>query len=347
MKKNRIASIDTLRIFTILGVITAHVNTYYGYWNTVNWPENVKAILNAIACLGTPTFFMISGYLFAQSFAKTNNILATWIKFIKRLSFVFIAWTLIYAIPHLNATTWVTIKYFGFIHAYFWNLQYITRHPLTFLLTGGTWHLWYIVGSMTGLTATTFFIHFKQEKLLLYIGLLFYAFSPLINLYIPPDPNNGYAWSPVIRTMMSLAPLSIGWWLSSYKKYSPQIAFMLILTGFGFFTFKDTFLFHFFKLNASYASFDLLLMAMGLMILALHRPTFASNTVFPYWGQMTLGVFCSHILVLNYLKDSENFFIPIFSKTIWHILLPFIVYFLALAISYTLKNIPLTRRIVY
>jgi surface polysaccharide O-acyltransferase-like enzyme len=342
MEKQRIASIDTLRTLAIFAVIIIHVNVYYHWHNLTGFEEILSRGLAAVCLWAVPLFFTISGYFFGKSLQKDNNATKTYQKSMRRLIFIFIAWGAIYSFPHLSAATWQSIHEHGWLRTYYWHLQELTADLPRYLITGGTWHLWFLTALMQSITLIFLFIYFKRERLLIYCALCLYTMTPLVNLYFPPAPGpDGYMWNTMLGLLISIGPVTCGWWLSRHRP-SHRMAFVFLVSGCLVWLLRDKFLGYFYHLGSgSYGNFDFVLISAGWLTLALLHPDFGKNSLLSFAGRLTLGIYCAHMLVLDYLRDWEKCFDPFW----WHLSLPLTVFIVSFAITVGLRTLPLTRKL--
>src|SRR5204863_10152046 len=78
--------------------------------------------------------------------------------------------------------------------------------------------------------------------------------------------------------------------------------------------------------------------SLGLLMLALRNPNFGKGTILPQLGTMTLGVFCMHLILLDFLRLLDRFMIP----WLWDIILPFLIYFGSIGLTLLMRKNPFT-----
>lgn len=93
-KKQRIFYLDFIRVIAILLVIFIHVSAIDTTLNVGSGQWQITKILNYLAHISVPVFFMISGSLLLNS-SKTTSLSYTWKQRIPRVLIPFVLWSVI------------------------------------------------------------------------------------------------------------------------------------------------------------------------------------------------------------------------------------------------------------
>ena len=348
MDNKRLASIDTLRFLAIWGVLVIHAPYFFGSSDKdiTGWVKILFWLSNKASFFSVPFFFIVSGYFFGKAYLKEKNITRVYLKHIQRLLIIFIGWSFIYSIFSFNpfsADQWHVIKQYGLAHAYYRHFQVsYLENPVLLLMMGTSGHLWFISALMQSLTLILLFIFLKQEKFLIYFGLLAYFLVPVVKTYVhpPPGPSFNYNFNPLVEVLTSTLPVTMGWWLSKKKEYKRSTALLLLIIGILLACFQFTN--NSYALKIGYLESYSLLIPFSLFMFALLSPEWSANTVLPNLGRMTLGIYCIHPSIMFYLgvfKGMKNHYL-------WDIPLLLLTYLISLFIVLILKANPLTRKLV-
>jgi len=348
MNNKRLASIDTLRFLAIWGVLIIHGQYFFGwsYKHTIGWVQIPAWLMSKTTSFSVPLFFIVSGYLFGKAYLKEKNITDVYFKHIQRLLIVFIGWSIIYSLLWYSIDAihhWSHVKQYGFIRTYYWYIHdnYL-GNPVLLLFVGTAAHLWFVSALIQSLTLISFLIILKQESLLIYLGLLIYFLTPFATLYIHPPTGGEYTidWNPYIGIFYAIPPIIMGWHLSIGNKLQYPLSYLLLIIGILLAIGQFAHIFD--SRYLEYFNISSLLIPLSLVMLALLNTKWSANTIFPHLGQMTLGIYCVHTLVMYYLGNFS------FCKNqfIWAIPLLLITYLSSFIIVLILKNIPLTKKLV-
>jgi surface polysaccharide O-acyltransferase-like enzyme len=209
---------------------------------------------------------------------------------------------------------------------------------------GGTaGHLWFLSALLQALTLLAIFISLKKDKLLVYISMLLYLLTPVANLYFQLGIVEEYTWNPAVGPFISTIFVTGGWWLSRKKEFRMGWGIALLIVGFFLSWGQGKFAEYFYHIHPTFYAYGNLFMALGIFIAVLSYPRFCENTILPQLGQLTLGVYCSHILFVDAFKNFREEINPF----VWDFVVPVLIYLLALGLTIFLRRIPfLKERIV-
>lgn len=373
-KKERLASLESLRVLAILAVISQHTlppEMFIGLGVGVNI---VVCLLEPVQRFAVPFFFMVSGYWFGKT--MQSGMPATLIlgSYAKRLLPLFIAWSIISAFIPTTPNWWHDIAAYGILRPLYWQfmqtMNWITLHPLGLLWFGTIGHLWFIPALLVGLAAVallgpfqliyrrTSAIHVNpfadvilsqpftlQRLALLLIAILYVAGllergSVITWPEAPPLPF-------YIRTglFMTLMFTTLGWWLSfNVKRSTLSLGVVLLLAGYVLQVLEEVTMWHYLDIGPPRFGIGQYLIGtvpflMGIFVTALARPNIGQSTMLPSLAGMTLGVYLSHLPIVKLLNPVRVWL----HHPLWDFALPFVVYLLAIALTLFLSKYSLTN----
>lgn len=286
-------SIDSLRAIAIFFVVLLHIDA-------LKPGPDASApflLLRDLWRIAVPFFFATSAYFFARRLGNPKPGTRPVRQTLLRLSLIYVVWSLFHLVNLPVITT--TLSQTASLHAYYWNLaahyQRAIAHALAdlphFILTGGTYHLWFIPALMFGLAIVATAIRLQLSRWLLAIAVLIHvADSYFLNF-----------WQE--NFLVALVSCAIGLQLQQMRDIRTPHAVMLLLTGVAINTYL-TLALHITDAQTSIAyGPGTLLMTAGLLMLAFARPNFGKSTWLPTIGTYTLGIYAIHPLFDQYLSD--------------------------------------------
>ncbi len=347
----RITSIDSLRILAILAVICIHSHPF----SQLTW------LINHSAHFAVPYFFIVSGYFFSRKVQSTSLVGKLFIRYAKRLTLILIVWILIYLFVPFAFSLNSLFEQHNILQVLYWNvydkMTWIFDNPVTFLFRAGIPgkgdHLWFIVSLIIALGILSLLIVLKRQNKIFFVAIPLYIFALLAGAYattpigieVDFQSNNG----PFVSTLF----VAIGWWLAQ-SDYKPTlvVAWMAIIGGFIVKTLEASILQYFFDIPFSQPYLiGTVIFGTGFMFLALAKPNLGQNTPFPYFGQFTLGVYVSHVLILHFFLYKFIYQLKIyFPDILWQLIYPVSLsvglYLLSLMLTVLLAKFSYTKRLV-
>lgn len=373
-KKERLASLESLRVLAILAVISQHTvpaEMFIGLGAVVNI---LVCLLEPIQRFAAPFFFMVSGYWFGK--ATQSGMPATVIlrSYTKRLLPLFIAWSIISTFVPSTPNWWHDVAAYGILRPLYWQslqtMNWITLHPLGLLWFGTIGHLWFIPALLTGLVAVallgpfqliyrrTAAIHvnpFADVTLSQPFTLQRLAIPLIAILYVAGliERSGLIAGSEApllpyyIRTglFMSLMFTTLGWWLSfNLKRPTLSLGVVLLLAGYVLQVIEEVTMWHYLDIGPARFGIGQYLMGtvpfvMGIFVIALARPNIGQSTMLPSLASMTLGVYLCHLPIVKLLNPVRVWL----HHPLWDFALPFVAYLLAIALTLFLSKYTLTN----
>ncbi len=340
----RIAEIDSFRAIAILGVIFIHTEPFrhLGDGSLVYW--TISVLLNSLSRFAVPFFFITSGYFFAKGFKEGRPDERRYFRNVKRLLFLFLAWSIIYFVVPTSAGAVYQEGLFSAVWSHMSAV--IAETTLTELVFQGTKvHLWFLI-ALVFAVSFAFFLHRPQLKWLFYAGATAlyaagllsgpYASTPL-GIAMDFDIRNG----PFFGTFF----VAIGIWLYG-RNANVRVSAALSLTVLGFaLQVAEAFLLNRFY-GLSPFEHDYLIgtapFGIGLMLLATSGFKSGRATRLSTIGRYSLGIYLSHFLILE-LSNPLSYLI---SGPAWEILFPAIVFASSLLLVLLLSRIPYLSRLV-
>ena len=345
-------SIQLLRILAIFGVICIHTGPYENQkifsedWHTFG------QIFLTIAHCAVPFFFIAAGYFFTQKTENKKELIAYWARYTKRILFLYAAWTIIYIFLHGNWLETLTAN--NGIKTYYWNtVAYAKRlieDPLTFILRGSSEPLWFLFSltySITLLVACRKFV--KNSKVLIYFMFFLAASSYLAGMFLgaygdtrfgPTTPLSIEKLGPLVAPLFVISGYAIKLHEDNLKKYWASllvVGLVLIFCESSFSSFlKEV------DYKATSYTLGTFLFSTGLFLLCVSHPTFTSSQIVNVLGAFTLGIYLTHILILQNTQTLRY----ISHNPLWEFIFPTLIMGASIALTFIFKNVKLLRKLV-
>lgn len=349
MKKNRISSIETVRVIAILSVLVIHTEAFKNMGTS--YASLLYPFLNNVARFAIPFFLIVAGYFYSINLKKHTESISSKYK----LLILFFSWNVLYAlIPrylplkdiiqnglNANFTSWLLSSP---ILAY----EKMIHNPYSFIIEGTIVPLWFLSSLFLALLLLTLFIKFRKEKQIFFVAISLYVFSLFFTEYSFVISNVNFIFPNSLLFLKYPAVafffVSIGWMFSKIKKIpSTKIALLFFIFGFLFqeleifligYFFKKSFTFNFLLGTVFYS--------LGVFLLCLNKPNFGRNTFLPKIARLTQGVYLSHMMLYHFLRTLE----PLFDIFMWQVLFPLLLYIFSAFFVYILSKIKLTKFLV-
>ncbi|MEW5939211.1 MAG: acyltransferase [Chloroflexota bacterium] len=321
----RLKRIDAFRLLAISLIVWAHSQYFNGINPNTPIEKGIEWGVTLAARWSIQFFFLVSGYFVGGKIARqTGPAPALAWKYTKKLLLIFLAWSVIYALEDPRAA-----------------LELARKEPLTLLFEGTRLHLWFLMSM--ALTIWLFALWPLDKKgysfaifgaLLLLVGLLggSYQITP-IGLDLHFNTRNGIFFSLLFFAIGVLA--SVKQW-----KVSPALAWGLFVGGFLLFALETYFLWANWTLLPIRHDYLIASVPYGIgaffVALSAKRDTKLDAFLAPL-AKYVLGIYVSHLLVLDLLKPLGALFDPI----LWAFLYPALIFGITLAGVYLLTKTPL------
>lgn len=188
-KNQRIFYLDFIRVIAILLVIFIHVSAIDTIQNVGSYQWQLTKILNYLAHISVPVFFMISGSLLLNS-KKTVSLSYTWKQRIPRVVIPFIMWSVISPI--------VVGIYAHSLSLH--NVLSITKTILYQPTSPTLWFMYPLIGIYILSPVIRTFVQNATTEMLVYvtaIWLVTCSLLPSLAIMLPKDYQNILTLSPV------------------------------------------------------------------------------------------------------------------------------------------------------
>lgn len=211
---------DTLRVLAIIAVISIHTAPYSTDGAEIGQNIDLPTVINIFARFAVPLFLVFSGYFWAAKIEKTGNVSMPSMEMLKRISTIFVIWSLIYLLP-TNFLEAIDHGWAGPLKRIYWNIQSIIARPVDLLMQGTKTHLWFLVGLLWSVVISWAFISRGKITALVLLAFLLY----LIGL-----AGKAYSASPVgFQSDFNFRNgpfLSLAFFVTGYFLYQNQNTFI-------------------------------------------------------------------------------------------------------------------------
>ena len=333
---NYIYSINTLRFIANFCIVLVHCKAFYilptfGVNNVLFF---LSYIFYDLSRLALPVFFMLAGYLFGKVYQRNGLLNSTYMKFAKKISFIFICLVFLYSIPvQQDAYYDFTIDHNGFLHAYYWHLLNLFRNPIFLIVQGPKYHLWFLPALLFGITFITLLITMKLEKLLIYIIIIPYLLCSFFKPFIDTPVIANLTIMHFIGLAMSITQVGLGYLMAKEPKLTKKMYQQLCWVGIVMLLIQSLFT-SVFQIDINkIIMVGSVPLAMGVIIWAILHPNFGKNSIFSAFGTLTLWIYGIHPFILDQLIKYKYKF----DFTIWNIFFPISVYAISLVIVFIFK----------
>lgn len=346
---SRLQGIDTFKLIASFAVICLHTAPfeYSAKEYSSAFFENLEIFIYLLSRMAVPYFFISSGYFFGKALAKDLSTKILFKRYIKKLFFVFLSWTIFYAVltHHLLDNILKHGIIIGPVLAIYEDtLLFIVQNPLAFLFQGTAVHLWFMPSLITAISILTVFVLMKKESYLVVFAVLLYGIGVMASSYantplginIHFNARNG----PFFGTLFVV----LGWWFSKKEiKPSLTLASVVFLLGFILQLTEAFMLNRYYNVNPFFDySIATILFGLGAFLFALAKPELGGGTFLVALSQLSMGIYLLHPFVYHFLRPFRYAIPPLF----WDITISFIVFVVTIACVKILKKFPFTRTLV-
>lgn len=337
-EKNDTAWLDNLRVVATIAVILLHIVApfalKFGKISTGDWW--VANGIDSLVRFCVPVFVMLTGALLLPRVHTLESYLK---KRVARIILPFLFWSVIYIIHFLTRLP----------SSFEFTWQTISKIAGNKLLTGASYHLWYIymiIGIYLILPIISTWIKKASEKEIIYFLGLWLLSVMIANSFLKdyiPDFNlkyfSGFIGYLVLGYYLSLKTFNV-------KFATAMFCFGVLATAFG------TYYLSIQKGSLSldfYQYFSLPVIISSVAIFSLFKHLALKNSLLArirnLINQNSFGVYFVHILVLFYL-NKYGINVDDFGFLIGIPLLTFLCFSISLLIVFFLKKIPFLRDLV-
>lgn len=338
MAKKRVVYFDILNIIAALCVIFLHCNgSSFTYSDTLGWKQAM--LVEAVCYWSVPIFLMLSG----ANLIGYRNKYSTKEFFKKRILrtvIPFIAWSLIVAVEkqinpfEIGVRTFIGKMFNCSIESVYWFFiplfaVYISM-PVISLLKDNKDILWYMVSG-------SFILRSFLPHIFNYLNI---PYNSSLNMMTV----GGVLIFPIIGYLFAT---------TDFSKFQRILIYILAIFGVSLRYFGTWYLSSIDgALNKTfydgYIGYWSIFLACGVFVFFKYFKPFqkiAENEkickILSTISGCSFGVYLTHMIILRFLGN----FIQVYSWQ-WRLLVPFLIYAIALAITYILKKIPILKNIV-
>lgn len=346
----RIPSIESFRVLAIFSVILWHSHFLSSLWQFAD--GNFFVVLNGylVWWMGVPYFFITAGYFFQRSVLTQGHPMTQFLRYASPLLWIFLVWLCIYTVTPPN---WpAEVRHHGLWQPFYAetlkNIQVLESLHLWVFIEGvrPVWHLWFLPALIFSLAILTLLAIGKLHRYLpllaagIYVLILAEESTPR-NLLNAPIPLGSWIIAIPLVTMG-------GWFAERRESVSATMAWSLIFGGYAVALMEGTVMNMVFQSSMhaikGHAFLGGILFSLGIFQLALAKPQLGRSTPFPFLGQLTLGIYVAHILVMYTITP---FVWKLSDKvSLWGLLLGLMVYGATVVFVVALTRVPILKFLV-
>ena len=342
---NRLQSVDVVRLFAIIAVISIHTEPFSSPSYSVGDRLDVAIIINQAARFAVPFFFILSGYFWARKIAAGATVISSTLPMLKKLALLLFGWSIIYLFP-IDSLAFFEYGIFGPIKKAYWNLNSALNKPFDIVLEGTMHHLWFLPALACSLVLSALLLHYKQKWLL---------FPLAIVLFLTGLAGGAYRGTPFgfesdfnFRNgpFFSLIFFVSGYLLSAQKANKTWLPIGVASACLG----ACLQFYEVLTLNAVWGLsikqdyvFGTYFFGMGIAIIALSNPKFLRCSRAAAIGRLVLGIYASHVIFATILLPINKEFR---GNWVWSILYVVLVFFSSYILTSFLARFNATKKLV-
>jgi len=292
----RIASIESFRVLSIIGVIIWHTDFLATLQKLGHGHVLVDVSLYMVWWVSLPYFFITAGYFFGESVRTDGRPIAYLRRYAFSLVWILVAWFCIYLVVPRN---WpASVREYGVWQALYLealkNLQLLATQHIRLFLSGEppVWQLWFLPALLFSLATLTLLAVCQLQRYVvpLIVALYGLALTQEVSIsYLAKSSYDVSLWS------LSLLFTALGWWLAGRRQPSVSTALCLIVGGYVVALMEGTVMKTFFHSSPGaifhHSYLGGIVLVLGVFLLTLAKPNLGQSTPLPYLAQFTRGVF--------------------------------------------------------
>jgi surface polysaccharide O-acyltransferase-like enzyme len=326
----RLKRIDLFRVFAIYWIIWAHSQFFDDIKPETILAKGIELGVNLTVRWTMQFFFIVAGvFVGAKMTREPDKVLSIAWNYSKKLLLIFFVWSLIYAIENPQSV-----------------LQMARKEPLDLLFGGARIHLWFLMSMSLAIWLFALWPLDKKGYSFLNFGIVLYIIGLLGGSYqLTPlgidlifNTRNGIFFSVLFFAIGVL--ISVKQW-----KVGPALAWILFVGGCLLFGLESYFLWANWTLLPIRHDYLFASIPYGIgaffVAFAAKRETKLDERLAPL-APYVLGVYVSHLLVLDLLKPLGALLDPI----LWAFLYPALIFGITLTGVYLLSKTPLRSLVV-
>ncbi|WP_117233041.1 acyltransferase [Vibrio maerlii] len=297
-QKGKIASIELLRVLSMLVIIAMHCQMMLTYWqfDEVPW---VGYIFNQITRFAVPCFFLISGFLIQPKLVQAP--IETFKSYSKPLFKVWLVWSVISLAMPFNLGVVAEHGYLAERQGY-WG--YLMQTPVNTLFEGGLVHLWFIPALIIAVGIMAVLLNSKKASWIFPLGLGLYVYGVLAGSYV----NLTEIWSPIFTRngpFFSLLMVAIGFMVREKNiQFKSGIAMAIAFLGLLMHFCEALWLTHFdVAFNIHDFLFGTAIWGTGTFLWFLSKPNLGNQAWVFNIAKSVLGIYVSHLLFVIIMNN--------------------------------------------
>lgn len=342
---NKIESVEVFRVLAIVFVLILHTNPFKEPLIPLGSMLDLAMLMSQLARFAVPLFFIFSGYFWSQKISGNYDIFLITRKMIKRISFIFIAWSLVYILP-TNIVDSFDYGALGPIKRIYWNLRDVLQNPLITVFQGTKLHLWFLVSLIFNLLISSVFVRYKLKKQLIFVAVILFLIGILGKAY--SGTPLGFYTDFNLRNgpFFSLIFFVTGYFLQQCKKSSKWLIGGLAISIIGLLLqFTELQVINKFYGTSMWQDYVIgtYFYGLGIALIALsNNKKFCFRMVKPL-APLVLGIYVSHVVIIDLLTPINRYFV---NNAIWDISYLVLVFTLSSALTLLLMKFKITKRLV-
>ncbi len=322
----RLQRIDAFRVYSTLLIVFAHTQYFGGVDLSLPFTKAFSIAIVTIARSTIQFYFIVSGFFLGGKIIESPGqaIPMAW-KYTWRLLIVFVSWSILYGLAQPQ----------GF-------LLLLERDPLRLIFEGTKVHLWYLPSLILTIWLFALWPFDRKSWQFLAFGGVLFIVGMLGGAYKATDIGINLHFNTRDGIFFSTLFFGIG---AYFHHKRPQVgkaaALGIYLFGLALFALESWYLWSQWEMDPIKNDYVFGSVAYGIgafLIAYLFRENRLDRMVAPY-AKYVLGIYVSHLFVLETLKRYNHLVNPI----LWQLLLPIVVFFFTLLCMALIARTPFRR----
>lgn len=345
-RTSRVGSIDTVRVIAIFAVILAHTRPFQVA--SLADPAPVAAVvIDQAVRFSMSFFFVVSGFFWSRKVEETGSLaIPTW-KMLKRLAFLFLAWSLIFLVPWGDIPGAFRFGSLGLVKVAYWRLLTALQSPLVTIMEGTRVHLWFLMSLLWCVSISALIVRVGSIRLLILLAAVCYVIGLMGKAYqaspigIHTDFNfrNGpfFGLAPFVTGMVFQRKGVTPSWFSTGAWIAIGGAMLHLIELVALSHFWGTSAMHMDYVAGTY------FYGVGVAMMALSGTKWLTAPMVAWIGPLVLGIYVSHMIFIDMLRPVDQM---LAGSITWDLLYPPIVFLLSLGLSRSCARFAITRPLV-
>lgn len=333
---SRIDSVELCRVLAVFAVIMIHTKPFMQDLFPSPDYRWLEYLFNQPPRFAVPFFFVTAGYFLGRKAQLDPQRTIRVGRYLQRLSLLLVGWSLLYvAIPSF----WPPLLKDGYWQVTSQKVAALMASPLTVLLEGAKVHLWFLPALMMGVVLLALTTRRGRVWPACLLALLLFGYGLLAGPYSVTPLGLKAPFTTRDGPFLSMIGLTIGYLLARRRTPFPLLPALALAVGGLLLHFVESWwLWRHYAVSMIQHNYLLgtVVAASGLLMTALAVPQVGRCGGLSTLGRYTLGVYASHYLFVDLLGP----YTYLFELHIWQLLMPLLVYLLAVGLSALLSRCP-------